>query len=89
VEAKPATHLCRDVRDYSKLINIGNTNEEEIFTYKYIYFYSYLFLLTSQLGTVVASVYTHAPYTHHLYTNKPITILRSEDRVLLEITEIL
>ena len=40
VEAKPATRLCRDVRDYSKLIN----NEEEIFTYKYIYFYSYLFL---------------------------------------------
>jgi hypothetical protein len=37
--------LCRDVRDYSKLINIGNTNEEEIFTYKYIYFYSYPFYL--------------------------------------------
>jgi hypothetical protein len=53
--------------------------------------------LASQLGTTIAYVHTHAhtptQHTHPthttLCTNKPKTILRLEDHILLEITEIL
>jgi hypothetical protein len=58
-----------------------------------------IFWLASQLGTTVASVHTHAhthtptQHTHPthttLCTNKPTTILRSEDHILFEITKIL
>jgi hypothetical protein len=51
--------------------------------------FRFFFLTPSYLGTAVASVRTHAHYSHHPCTNKPTTTLRSEDRVLLEITEIL
>jgi hypothetical protein len=52
------------------------------------YCWTRVFFNASHLGTVVASVRIHAHYSHHPCTNKPTTTLRSEDRVLLEITEI-